>query len=218
MSPIADMVMTLIEAGTPPSIAAVVVAEAFAAGAKSGGIPVDKTAEHRREYDRQRKREKRTSGGIPVESADSADAALILTSSIDNKEKKVRARKHPLPPDWRPSEDLFAYGADLGYSRDGVLSKFEDMRLWAISSGTGKADWTATLQNFLRKDSPKPSQALKSQTVVTITPASKSWNAWKSHFRDAGKNNTASIMDKCASDGKPFTVQSEWPPGMGPNG
>jgi hypothetical protein len=51
-------------------------------------------------------------------------------------------------------------------------------------------------------------------SVVTITPADRSWNAWKSHFRDTGRNVTAAIMDKCASDGKPFTVQSEWPPGM----
>jgi uncharacterized protein YdaU (DUF1376 family) len=51
-------------------------------------------------------------------------------------------------------------------------------------------------------------------TLLTITPADRSWNAWKSHFRDTGRNVTAAIMDKCASDGKPFTVQSEWPPGM----
>jgi hypothetical protein len=50
--------------------------------------------------------------------------------------------------------------------------------------------------------------------LLTITPADRNWNAWKSHFRDSGKNGIAAIMDKCASDGKPYTVQSEWPPGM----
>jgi uncharacterized protein YdaU (DUF1376 family) len=50
--------------------------------------------------------------------------------------------------------------------------------------------------------------------LLTITPADRSWNAWKSHFRDTGQNGRAAIMDKSASDGKPFTVQSEWPPGM----
>jgi len=52
-------------------------------------------------------------------------------------------------------------------------------------------------------------------TLPTITPADRSWNAWKSHFRDTGQNGRAAIMDKCATDGKPFTVQSEWPQDQG---
>lgn len=50
-------------------------------------------------------------------------------------------------------------------------------------------------------------------TAMTITPQSPNWNVWKAHYRDTGQNFKAGHMDKCASDGKPFTVPSEYPPG-----
>lgn len=214
MTLIGEMVQTLIAAGTPPDVAAVVVAEAFAAGmalGNSSGIPVESRIEKIRTADRERKRNKTVSSGIPVESDGSHGKALILTSLNNKKEKKVRAAKHPFPVEWQPSEVHFDYGAKRGYSRDGVLEKVEDMRIWAGSSGAMKADWGLTLLGFLRRDSPKPSAA--ALTAYQITPASRSWNAWKSHFRDGGKNFQANHMDKLATEGKPFTVPSEYPPG-----
>ena len=163
MSQIATMVRTLIEAGTPPDVAAVVVAEAFAAGAMSTGLPVDTAAEKRRAYDRERKQkqreEMRKSGGSPVESADCHSGAYYLSSSLDQKErkeeKKVSTRKHPCPPDWQPSENHFDAAAKLGVSRDAVLAKAEDMRIWAGANGALKKDWDLTFHGFLRRDAPK---------------------------------------------------------------
>jgi hypothetical protein len=219
MTAIGEMVQTLIAAGTPPDVAAVVVAEAYAAGMLAGnssGIPPESRLEKIRAADRERKRNRAVSSGIPLESTGIPETALILKKDTYKKEKKVRATKHPLPPEFQPTEDHFAYGAERGYSRDGVLDKAEDMRIWAGSSGAQKADWGLTLLGFLRRDAPKREQSLSltNPNLRTITPQSRSWNAWKSHFRDAGKNSHAAIMDRCASDGKPFTVQSEWPPGM----
>jgi hypothetical protein len=212
MSPIAGMVRTLIDAGTPPDVAATIVAEAYVAGRNSTGIPVDEMAEKRRAYDRERKRK---STGIPPDSTGTPQEALILTKDNNKKEKKVRTAKHPLPPDWQPSEDHFAYGAKRGYSRDGVLEKFEDMRVWAGSSGAQKNDWGMTLIGFMRRDAPKAGQAIQAASgVFVITPDSPGWNPWRSYFRDTGKLYKIKLMDKSASDGKPFTVQSEWPPGM----
>jgi hypothetical protein len=211
MTPIADMVASLLEQGATPEIIVLAVRGAELSARNSGGIPVDAAAEKRRAWDRERKRK---SGGIPVESGGIPESALILKKDTYKKEKKVRAAKHPLPPEFQPTEDHFAYGAERGYSRDGVLDKFEDMRIWAGSSGAVKTDWGLTLLGFLRRDTPKKSQSPRAGPMLTITPADRSWNAWKSHFRDAGQNGRAAIMDKCASDGKPFTVQSEWPPGM----
>jgi hypothetical protein len=217
MTVIGEMVQTLIAAGTPPDVAAVVVAEAYAAGMLAGnssGIPPESRLEKIRTADRERKRNKAVSTGIPLESTGIPETALILKKDTYKKEKKVRATKHPLPPEFQPTEDHFAYGAERGYSRDGVLDKFEDMRIWAGSSGAVKTDWGLTLLGFLRRDTPKKSQSPRAGPMLTITPADRSWNAWKSHFRDTGQNGRAAIMDKSASDGKPFTVQSEWPPGM----
>jgi hypothetical protein len=211
MTPIADMVASLLEQGATPEIIVLAVRGAELSARNSGGIPVDAAAEKRRAWDRERKR---NSGGIPPDSTGIPQKALILKKDNNKKDKKVRAAKHPLPPEFQPTEDHFAYGAKRGYSRDGVLDKFEDMRIWAGSSGAVKTDWGLTLLGFLRRDTPKKSQSPRAGPMLTITPADRSWNAWKSHFRDVGRNSIAALMDKAASDGKPFTVQSEWPPGM----
>lgn len=50
-------------------------------------------------------------------------------------------------------------------------------------------------------------------TLPIITPSSPTWNVWKAHYRDTGQNFKASLMDKAASDGKPYTVPTELPPG-----
>jgi hypothetical protein len=213
MTPIGDMVRTLIAAGASPDVAAVVVAEAYAAGmnavAVSGGSPVDEVAEKRRAYDRERKRNERKSGGSPVESGGSPESAL--TPKKDNL-KKVSKRK-PIPPDWAPSEVHFQKAAEMNIPRSAVEAKAEDMRIWAGSSGAVKADWDLTFHGFLRRDAPKLS-IRGSPSVSMIKPESPSWNAWRAFFRDTGKINHVRLMDKSASDGKPFTVQSEWPPGM----
>ena len=212
MTVIGEMVKTLIAAGTPPDIAAVVVAEAYALGMSSGTRPADKldeSADRRRTKDRERKREMRR------QSAESADILPISASALTLKKdnlKKVSKRK-PIPPDWKPSEVHFAKAAEMNIPRSAVEAKAEDMRIWAGSSGAVKADWDLTFHGFLRRDAPK--LAIRgSPSVSTITPESPSWNGWRSFFRDTGKLNHVRLMDKSASDGKPFTVQSEWPPGM----
>lgn len=166
MTDIASIVTRLIAAGAPADVAAVAVAEAFACGAASaasGGNPVDKAAERRREYDRNRKRDERErlrmSGGNPVDSGGSPKTALTLSSShkesIEKKEKKVRARKISCPPDWEPNANHFAKADELRIPRSAVLSKAEDMRLWAQSTGAVKVDWDATFHGFLRRDAEK---------------------------------------------------------------
>lgn len=205
---IADLVSRLIASGTPPELAAQVVSEAFAAGV-STGLPRNSAHENRKAYDRERKRAQRNSTGIPPDSTGHADKALTLKK--DN--KKVRATKHPCPPDWKPGEQHYAKAAELNIPRSAVDAKAEDMRIWAGSTGALKVDWDLTFHGFLRRDAPKLAQA-PPNTAFTITPASRSWNAWKSHFRDTGKNFQAGQMDKSASDSKPFTVVSEWPPGF----
>jgi hypothetical protein len=211
VTPIADMVASLLEQGATPEMIVMAVRGAELSARKSGGIPVDAAAEKRRAWDRERKRK---SGGIPVESGGIPQKALTLTSLTNKKEKKVRAAKHPIPPDWKPSEFHFQKAAELHIPRSAVEAKAEDMRIWAGSTAALKADWDLTFHGFLRRDAPKLAVMPRAGPMLTITPADRSWNAWKSHFRDAGQNGRAAIMDKCASDGKPFTVQSEWPPGM----
>ncbi len=208
LSQIADLVSRLIAAGTPPEVAAVVVTEAFAAGINSTGIPPDSAAEKRREYDRERKRRERNSTGIPPDSTGLRGQA----PTSKNLNTKSGTAKHPLPPDWKPNEGHFAVAAELNIPKAAVESKASDLRLWAKSSGEKKADWDATFEGFLRRDASKLAASAETP-AKTITPESPSWNAWKSHFRDNGKQFQAGHMDKAAAEGKPFTVAAEWPPG-----
>lgn len=146
---IGEIVQRLIAAGTPPEVAAVAVAEAFAAGAScgnSGGIPVDLVAEKRRAYDRQRKR---NSGGIPVESGGIPESASSL-----KKEKKKRGEK--LPPEWTPSEVHFKQASELGHDSVWLKSQAEDMRLWARANEhravARKLDWDLTFTTWIRRN------------------------------------------------------------------
>lgn len=167
MSRVAELVAQLISAGTPADVAATVVAEAFAAGAASiasgmsGGIPVDKAAEKRRAYDRERKREKRTSGGIPVECPRNSETALSSSTStksvVEKKRKKERARGSQIPPDWQPNETHFRESQKLGIGWPQVEGMAEDMRLWARANGhrdvARKSDWDATFLGWMRRNS-----------------------------------------------------------------
>jgi hypothetical protein len=209
VTPIADMVEEMIARGVDPAAIVMAVRGAERAAKNSTGIPPDSAAEKRRAYDRERKRKPNVSTGIPPDSTGIPQSALTL-----KKDKlKSKSRRIPIPPEWRPSEVHFTKAAEMHIPRSAVEAKAEDMRIWAGSSGAVKADWDLTFHGFLRRDAAKLAQAVPRAEMLTITPQSRSWNAWKSHFRDAGLNGRAAIMDKCASDGKPFTVQAEWPPG-----
>lgn len=51
-------------------------------------------------------------------------------------------------------------------------------------------------------------------SAAKISPASPSWNPWRAYFRDHNMNARVQMMDKCADEGREFTVESEWPPGQ----
>lgn len=72
------------------------------------------------------------------------------------------------------------------------------------------SNWCINAAQFLKKPPPSMNGAT---VAATITPESRSWNAWKAHFRDNNDNIRAAMMDKCADEGRAFTVASEWPPG-----
>jgi hypothetical protein len=211
MTIVSDLVDRLIAAGTPPEVAASVVTEAYVAGVNSSGNSTDSRLDRIREKDRERKRNAKHSDGIPLES----NGIHGTASTSKNINTKSGTTKHHLPLEWKPSEEHFAVAAELNIPKAAVEAKASDLRLWAKSSGEKKADWDATFESFLRKDAAKLA-AVETKSAETITPTSPSWNAWKSHFRDAGKNFQAGLMDKAANEGKPFTVASEWPPGADP--
>lgn len=211
---IAELVSRLIASGTPPELAAQVVAEAYGAGAVCGmsADKADVSAERRREKDRERKREIRRHSAESADIPQMSETALTPKKNI-KEDKKVRARKGPLSADWKPKPSHYEAAEKLFIPVAAVEAKAEDLRIWAGSTGTQKLDWDLTFHGFLRRDAPKLA-VRGSQSALTITPESPSWNLWKAHYRDTGQNFKAGHMDKSASDGKAFTVPSEYPPGF----
>lgn len=193
MSDVGGMVDNLIAAGCEPGVAARIVAEAFTAGVLSAPVrrqSADESADRRREKDAARKREQRAlakmSADNPQTSAESADCPKQALSLLEDnkKEKKERARKHPCPPTWEPNEKHFTWAEQEHIPRSAVLSKAEDMKLWAQSTGEQKKDWDATLFVWMRRDAAK----------LRIVPAGASVipNEFSiQHFQRSGRWNTA---------------------------
>lgn len=154
MSDIGAMVAELIAAGCAPEVAAKVVASAFVAGAASANVrghPVDKTAEKRRAYDRERKREKRNSTGLPPDSAECPNTPLSFFSN--------RKRGERLPTDWTPESADREFAKSLGWSDEQIDSEAANFRdYWIAKPGSGgcKLDWPATWRKWVRSSKVKP--------------------------------------------------------------
>lgn len=191
-TPIADMVAQMLAAGVPHDaiVLAVATAERISTSTRhqvdvSGGNRVDAAAEKRREWDRNYRREKRTSGGNRVESGgnppDNGVSAIYLEEREDLKKErnsapsvcppdkppsKPQARGAKLPSEWKPSEAHYAEGYALGFGRPAVDAFAHDMRLWADANSNRavarKSNWDLTFSGWMRRQKPgttPPAQA-----------------------------------------------------------
>lgn len=159
MTPIADMVEKMLASGVAHDL--VVMAIRIAEEARnSTGIPVDKSAEKRRAWDRERKRRKThstgNSTGIPPESLarveENITNSVVQDTEIQKSEKGSR-RGLRLPPDWLPSQADVDEARLIGLTPIEIqaeTSKFCDY--WHARAGPGgvKLDWSATWRNWCR--------------------------------------------------------------------
>lgn len=173
MSDVGAMVAELIAAGCAPEVAAQVVARAYVAGVSSSefrGIPpespVDRMAEKRRAYDRERKRVHRNSTGLPPESAECPN--VPLSSSNINRKRGER-----LPLDFQPDREI---AGKLGWSSSQIDTEIANFRdYWAAKPGSGgcKLDWPATWRQWVRNSRVKPAGL----PAAEIKPAEINWDA-----------------------------------------
>ena len=133
--------------------------------ALSTRVQVDMTAENRRAWDREYRKNKRARPPDPPDihpiPPDSGDIALTYLSEnkkhteVDSKkERKERGCK--LPPDWIPKNKHYEEGSKRGLDAVDVDDLAETMRTWAVANAnrsvTTKADWDATFLGFVRKE------------------------------------------------------------------
>lgn len=136
--------------------------------------------------------------------------AVAPTAGRKKREKKYATA---LPENFEPNYEA-ATRANL--SRREGEREFVKFKNHAAQTGRTCVNWQAAWANWCINAAQylkRPPPGAAPNAAATITPASRSWNAWKAHFRDNNENVRASLMDKCADEGRPFTVSSEWPPG-----
>jgi uncharacterized protein YdaU (DUF1376 family) len=129
------------------------------------------------------------------------------------REKKQKKPETELPETFEPNWEA---ATRVGLSRREAEREFLKFKAHAVEKGRTCVNWQAAwarwclnAAQYMKKAPP----GYSATTAAIITPAARSWNAWKAHFRDTDDHIRASMMDKCADEGRAFTVSSEWPPG-----
>lgn len=164
------MVAELIEAGCAPEVAAAVVARAFVSGVSSAefrGIPVDKTAEKRRAYDRERKRK---STGIPPETTGIPEAPSI---SLDNKKEK-KDRGSQIPDGWKP-DDIRWIAACRKLGNDGAERELQKFAAHHRAKGTVFKNWNSGWDKWLINA--QQWQPKQPAGVGVVNPEGVNWRA-----------------------------------------
>jgi hypothetical protein len=144
--------------------------------------PVDEQAERRRATDRERKRlaaealRKSAEEGLVKEAPHTPQENNYIYTPA--REPKILPAK-PLSPDWKPTEEHFAYGERLGLGRIEVDGCAEEMRIWAETANgthTKKRNWDRAFQGWLRRESKNRKRFDKpAQHTVTRGP----WKPFK---------------------------------------
>lgn len=173
------MVAELIEAGCAPDVAASVVARAFVAGVNSTGIPrnpVDKVAEKRRAYDRERKR---NSTGIPPEFTGNPDAPSI---SLENKKEK-KDRGAQLAEAWKP-DDVRWTAACRKLGTDGAERELSKFTSHHRAKGTVFKNWNFAWDKWLlNSEQWAPKQVAG---VGVVNPDGVNWRAALQSYKNFG--------------------------------
>jgi hypothetical protein len=179
LSDIGSMVAELIAAGCAPEVAAAVVARAFVSGVSSAelrGIPVDKAAEKRRAYDRERKRK---STGIPPESTGIPKAPSIV---LDNKKEK-KDRGSQLPEGWKP-DDVRWTAACRKFGVEGAERELNKFTSHHRAKGTVFKNWNFAWDKWLLNSADwAPKQA---PGVGVVNPETVNWRAALQSFKNFG--------------------------------
>jgi hypothetical protein len=178
---IGDMIAELIEAGCDPIVAATVGARLYAVGINSAefrGAPVDKTAEKRRAYDRERKRK---STGNPPESTGNPKAPSIPLEKEEKKEKKERGSQ--ISEGWKP-DDVRWEAACRVFGKDGALCELEKFTAHHKSKGTVFKNWNAGWDKWvLNAKQWAPKQVAG---VGVVNPDSVNWRAALQSYKNFG--------------------------------
>lgn len=130
------------------------------------------------------------------------------------------SRKKPattIPDDWKPSDEDFQHGRDIGLTDAETTREASKFRNHAKQNDRRAVNWHFAFRNwcinaaeFLGR---KPKSTHPSQVRYRADPHSAEFLAWKAHARDAGNRAFTRILDQRELEGRAFEFESQWPPG-----
>lgn len=91
-------------------------------------------------------------------------SAKSIQESKPSSSKKERARKpkpskHPIPPDWTPSQALIDYAAEHGYSEHEARFIGHKVVTHFTATGEHRPGWDATYRNWVTRETPRQVKA-----------------------------------------------------------
>jgi hypothetical protein len=96
----------------------------------------------------------------------------------------------PLPPEWQPSDEDWAYAAQQGLSGDDIEHETQRFRDWVAENSKASADWSATWRRFMgnsRQHKRNQRQTLAERTSERIAEMVKAAEAMEAMERAAGR-------------------------------
>lgn len=212
MTPIAEMIRQMTDAGVglDTILLAVEAVEKAVENTVSTRHRVDVSAEKRRAWDREYRRNKREIHPNPPDIHPTSENA-----SISKNIKKESKRGTRIASDWTPSDSELAFAKAEGFSDWEIQREAQKFRdYWTACAGAKgvKLDWAATWRQWVRNGAdrsgktPAPSEVAASVSGFYAAADSEQLAAWDSY----GLRTTGKGMPRDKNQG--WRVKSEWPP------
>lgn len=155
---VADMLQNCV-----PKEMIVLAVDMYVLALESTRHQVDETAERRRAWDREYRKNKRSrppdTPDIHPTSDDKRPSILREEESLPvvvSKKERKKERGTKIPPDWKPNENHYAEGQRRGLDCSAVDGKAKDMHIWCASNSnravTTKSNWDQAFMGWLRRE------------------------------------------------------------------
>jgi hypothetical protein len=156
MSDIGGLVDELIAAGTPPGMAAQIVARAFAAGVAAAPVRVtsaDESVTRRKENDRIRQQRRRDNLRTSADLRDNPQMSQNASLSIESKKEEIKKKRESnkavqLESDWRPSPEAWAQAVMILGSDERAEHELTKFKNHAAEKGRTSKKWNSAWANW----------------------------------------------------------------------
>jgi hypothetical protein len=113
-----------------------------------------------------------------------------------------------------PARKLFIAAVKSGVDPPSIVSGAQQYATECRAKQQLNTPYVAQAMTWLRQQRWGDYGSQATERLPAITNESPSWCYWRDHFVKTGQDFKIKLMDQCVADSRPFTVPSEFPPGM----